>query len=111
MYKIILTILINILLLFSVNARADDIKTAYNVCKMVDSTEVMSAPCKVSTNKRAVTLIAVTNASAAMDVCILVSLYSNDKGFIFDKPWKIVITSPDSNGKQIASCPLPTRSR
>lgn len=95
----------------SFNAKADDIDTAYTVCAMVDYTGVMSADCEISGGKRTLNLSFASDAQTAKQACQMIATISRDKGFIFDKPWKVVITSPYSNGNQIASCPLPTRSK
>lgn len=91
--------------------KADDIDTAYTVCAMVDYTGVMSADCEISGGKRTLNLSFAADAQTAKQACQMIATISRDKGFIFDKPWKVVITSPYSNGNQIASCLLPTNSR
>lgn len=110
MQRLITTIGIMVMTL-SFNIKAEDYDTAMIVCEMIDSTGVMSADCEISGGKRTLNLSFAADVSTAKTACNMIATASKDKGFIFDRPWKIVITSPYSNGNQIASCSLPSRSR
>lgn len=93
-----------IISLTSQAALADSVENAYRFCSALDSTGLLSQPCKVSGWNQAIDATIDTSSSEARKICAGIVAQASQIGARFDKGWKVRIYSPYSNGNTIAQC-------
>ncbi|MCK5284954.1 MAG: hypothetical protein KAJ86_05145 [Alphaproteobacteria bacterium] len=107
MLKVIITVLsVTAFLGFSQISKADTVDNAYKFCYALDSTGLLSEPCKVSGWGRSIDVSIDTSSSEARKICSGIVAQASQLNIRFDDGWKIKIYSPYSNGNTIAQCNL-----
>ena len=91
---------------FSADAASKTVDNAFLLCKMLDSTNLLSEPCSVSGWGSTVDISVDMNASEARKMCAPVKDMLASNKIVFSPGWSLKISSPYSGDKAIATCPL-----
>lgn len=94
-------------LLMTATARADDVTSGNYLCALLDSTGLTSSKCELSPWNSAVTTSIDMESGEARKLCAKLSGYMKEKGYTFEREWKLQIRSPYSGENSIAFCSLP----
>lgn len=86
-------------------AGIDDVEAAYRVCAAFDATGLISEECVVSGRDGSVTVSMDTNSAEARKICAG-AVSQMTRHHDFERPWKLKIVSPYSDGRPIATCTL-----
>lgn len=87
-------------------AKADDVDSAYALCRIMDGTGLLSKECEVSGYDGAVDVSLDMSSSEARELCAGIKPTIAQKGVTFGPRWKLRIYSPYSGDNTIAVCPL-----
>jgi hypothetical protein len=102
--------LFSIAILATASAAAADpeisVNNAYGLCRVFDSTGLLSEPCNVSGWHSSVDVKMDTNGAEARKICAAVAKLARNQGVVFDDGWKIRIYSPFSGDSTLAQCNL-----
>ena len=82
------------------------VNNAYGLCRLFDSTGLLSEPCSVSGWHSSVDVKMDTTGSEARKICTGVADMMRNQGIAFDDGWRIRIYSPFSGDSTLTQCSL-----
>ncbi|NHC51492.1 hypothetical protein [Pseudomonas sp. AU8050] len=82
------------------------VDNAFTLCRMLDSTNMLSEPCDVSGWGSSVDISVDMTAQEARKLCPSIKNMLTKNNMTFDKRWTMKVKSPYSGDKAIATCQL-----
>lgn len=83
-----------------------NVSNAGNMCRWLDSLDLLASPCQVSAQDTAVKVDMVASKSEARNICKTIAGTLRKDGVDFDRGWKLRISNPETANAMSVECKL-----